>query len=854
MYLTLKPMDPISHENMSWILRKNPNTNVEYKVDLGKTSGIAIGKYSDISSRIYEITVNVDPIQYLKVAKERNLPSYVTVHTSAVTPSSLKGMVKIFRSAINGDVDKEVCKEVVEYNGYYRMNIGPLSVNYEYINRCMQKVGLVVYQIFYEGCQYAYSISITNNHGMPLYEFLQKIYIILYIATKEYNLVKLDTDYIKKMIKLSEKWINKHEDIKNTIVNSITKKHKGFTKQFEETIISNETDEEKKQELQHNFEEYIGKKSLSEVRYEAIANLIEIIDPQHTVLDMGCGSGQLEIALRKLKKKMIPSILGIDKDLHKIQHMNSIFSKNKNVKAVCGNIICPPLSPTDLTNIDVLILCEVIEHLSEQNRMDVIKLISKILPRHIIITTPNVEYNKNYNIEPGEYRHKDHKIEYNKDQLNNEIIIPLIKNGYNVYQLNLLDQEEQPTFYIHAELNDKEKKPDIYYLSELSNKYSDFHLPHTNYIVKKKDIIIGSTYPSVSNNIDNIFFLSPTIAPVEYNRIYEDYLEHPMSAIEYYQQRGITKLVAEHKYMGSRAHILWFKNAEHAALFGYEQLTVISRNGYNFFLPEQMHFYDSIKEELSNVNIEEDFIILDAEIMPWSLKAKNLIKYEYILPGECDLIDKTHKNVSSDRLTNTTRFLNVVSHYGDDTPLEIRSFHVLATGKINIDKKRFTEIKSCFCTTHSDQLLKIRKLFSGKTIFKLCEEYDINTEDWTSVYKVINTWYHKCNVDLLEGFVIKPLNYNNFSQDDYIIQPALKVRGKEYLRMIYGINYLDDEYFKEVSRRNIKRKRLMAAQQHELSRYILNSFLRRNNKMREKYIWAFLGMETVNYSNVDATL
>jgi hypothetical protein len=88
----------------------------------------------------------------------------------------------------------------------------------------------------------------------------------------------------------------------------------------------------------------------------------------------------------------------------------------------------------------------------------------------------------------------------------------------------------------------------------------------------------------------------------------------------------------------------------------------------------------------------------------------------------------------------------------------------------------------------------------------------------------------------------------------YILQPAVKVRGKKYLQMVYGIDYLEKDYFSKVTKRSIKKKRLLAVQQQFLGLKILKSFLNGNKEMTRKMIASFIGVENVNYSNIDATL
>jgi hypothetical protein len=94
----------------------------------------------------------------------------------------------------------------------------------------------------------------------------------------------------------------------------------------------------------------------------------------------------------------------------------------------------------------------------------------------------------------------------------------------------------------------------------------------------------------------------------------------------------------------------------------------------------------------------------------------------------------------------------------------------------------------------------------------------------------------------------------NYSKSGYFIQPAMKVRGKRYLQIVYGIDYLDPEYFEILKVRGVKRKRKMATQEFDLSLKILTSFLSRNEQMRRRLVAAFLGMENVSFRGVDNTL
>jgi protein phosphatase len=130
--------------------------------------------------------------------------------------------------------------------------------------------------------------------------------------------------------------------------------------------------------------------------------------------------------------------------------------------------------------------------------------------------------------------------------------------------------------------------------------------------------------------------------------------------------------------------------------------------------------------------------------------------------------------------------------------------------------------------------------------------HEVDLLSTASKSKSIARWKEFC--DRGEGFVYKPAEFLNYTENYYPIQPALKVRGREYLRIIYGIDYLEPEYFDRLKARGTRRKRVLAIQEHELGMKILLSFLRRNKTMTEKFVAAFIGMETANMANIDATL
>lgn len=74
-----------------------------------------------------------------------------------------------------------------------------------------------------------------------------------------------------------------------------------------------------------------------------------------------------------------------------------------------------------------------------------------------------------------------------------------------------------------------------------------------------------------------------------------------------------------------------------------------------------------------------------------------------------------------------------------------------------------------------------------------------NLENQEDVEKIIN-FFNKISSEKEEGIVIKPLIYKEGI-------PCIKVRNKDYLRIIYGYDYLESEkYTKLIQNKNINKK------------------------------------------------
>jgi polynucleotide kinase-phosphatase len=346
--------------------------------------------------------------------------------------------------------------------------------------------------------------------------------------------------------------------------------------------------------------------------------------------------------------------------------------------------------------------------------------------------------------------------------------------------------------------------------------------------------------------LEDIVYLPPTMSPTPKPSRLEGYLEHPIEAFEYYQANGVETMVVEKKHMGSRGILFLFKNKEIAKEYiGRETLgTIYSRTGRAFFQKElQERVVSTLNEALVKSGYFEryntDFVLLDAEILPWNLKAKDLVLNQYAHVGEMALLDRTKLKDSLQQaidsgkdvlnwvqevdvgIENAKVFNEVYQKYCWETDglegIQIAPFHTLAHST-----------ETFFDKPHTWHMEK-NKEFSGISGLFLETEYRV-VNDEATMKKAIE-WWEEMTEDGHEGFVVKPQSYITRHKGK-LVQPAIKVRGRKYLHIIYGIDYLLPENLARLKKRNAGKKQRNALKEFSLGVEGVNRFVKRESLER----------------------
>lgn len=362
-----------------------------------------------------------------------------------------------------------------------------------------------------------------------------------------------------------------------------------------------------------------------------------------------------------------------------------------------------------------------------------------------------------------------------------------------------------------------------------------------------------------------LIYLPPTMSPCGTSES-PDYLEHPQQAINYYRKRGVKQIICEEKHMGSRAVIVICKDEQVATnRFGIENEGIgvcYTRTGRNFFNDQELEktFLERVNQALTNSGFWEkhstDWVCLDTELMPWSAKAQALLSSQYAAVGTSaknslkevqKVLGKTKdRNIEgaeelfskySNKQKAIDKFISAYQNYcwevNDINDYKLAPFHILATeGQVHVDKSHEWHMESIKEVCNAD-----------KELFRITPYKIVSTDSEESIKDAIE-WWIELTQKGGEGMVVKPFDFICFGKEG-LLQPAVKCRGSEYLRIIYGAEYDTPENMERLKNRGLSRKRSLALREFALGIEGLERFVRKEPLRRiHESVFGVLALES----------
>ncbi|HKD75883.1 MAG TPA: polynucleotide kinase-phosphatase, partial [Ktedonobacterales bacterium] len=342
-----------------------------------------------------------------------------------------------------------------------------------------------------------------------------------------------------------------------------------------------------------------------------------------------------------------------------------------------------------------------------------------------------------------------------------------------------------------------------------------------------------------------LIYLPPTMSPSETTAL-PGLLEHPAEALAYYRAHGVARVICEEKHMGSRAVLILCRDEATARRrFGSTTDAIgacYTRTGRRFFDDDALDraFFEHCVATLTATGFWErfmtDWVCLDTEIMPWSMKAQGLLRTQYapVAAAGCTALSATQTALSAaiarglplEELQASvdahqdaiTRYAEAYGRYCWETEglsgVRVAPFHVLATeGKTYTDRDHGWHMSALDAEIQADPP-------SGFMATRHCV---VALDDEAACTDAV-AWWEEMTANGGEGMVVKPFDYIAHHGRS-LLQPAVKCRGREYLRIIYGPTYTLPENLERLRKRGLGAKRALALREFALGVESLERFV-----------------------------
>ena len=410
--------------DIGYLLHKHPDKVQRFDISGGKAHIF----YPEATPEQCTIAMLIE-LDSINLVRKMNIPNsslmlqhYVNDRPYVASSFASSALVKVFSSALNGNCAEK--PELVQQKMPFEVQLNMLKVrgNASLINELFEPLG---YEVSYTnhlldekftdwGNSNYYALTLKNN--CTLQTLLSHLYVLMPVFDNEkhYYVHQADVD---KLLDKAKVWLSTHPK-KKFITNRYLKNKSSLTHEALKRLMTTE-EQQAEEQIKHLPKVQQEKKiKLHQLRLNIVLETL-VEAGAKSVLDLGCGEGKLLKML--LAHKQFERILGMD-----VSYRTLVNAKKRlNIERLSAhqqeriNLIQGSLHYKDnrLDRFDAAALVEVIEHMDEERLAAFEKTIFKFaLPKTVVITTPNREYNVKYEMEEGTMRHDDHRFEWTRQQ------------------------------------------------------------------------------------------------------------------------------------------------------------------------------------------------------------------------------------------------------------------------------------------------------------------------------------------------------------------------------------------------------------------------------------------------------
>ena len=440
MFLSISTPAPHA-KDLGFLLHKHPDRFQSFELSFGRC--YAFYPESSPERTTFCLLLDVDPVEMARKKSRKNVfalagyvndrpyvaSSLMSVAISQVLGSALGGRCSALPELAETPLELVATLEVLPVKGgesFLRSVFEPLGYQIE-----VQSLPLDEH--FPEWGDSTY-LSVTLSNTICLSMMLSHLYVLIPVFDYQKHYFS-GRDELEKLLSKGEGWLAKHPE-KEAITRRYLKFQPSLVRQaLERLVVDEENDPETLTGSDDSEESLETPISLNQQRQETVANQL-VATGASRVIDLGCGEGKLLKQLIgqwqfKQISGMDVSIAALEKAHRRLRLDDLPDFQSERVQLFHGSLM---YRDKRLAGFDAATLVEVIEHLDPPRLAAMERVVFKYAkPKVVVVTTPNVEYNKLWSSLPaGQMRHPDHRFEWTRQEFQNWSQSICSQYGYEV--------------------------------------------------------------------------------------------------------------------------------------------------------------------------------------------------------------------------------------------------------------------------------------------------------------------------------------------------------------------------------------------------------------------------------------
>lgn len=410
--------------NLGFLLHKNPANLHSADLPFGKAHVF----YSSTAEQQCTacLLLELDPVELVRGAQQ--LEDYVNDRPYVASSYLTVAMGRVFGTALSGKCQKrpelvatrlplEITVEVLRARGGAEI----LRKLFEPLGYRVDTIALPLDENFPEWGESRY-FRLSLQAAVTVHDALSHLYVLLPVLDEEKHYYIGDAE-VDKLLRHGEGWLVQHPE-RQLIVQRYLKRRaslveQAMTRLLDEEKPSVEAAESKTEESAHAEKDLERPMTLHTQRLNLVATRLKELGAK-TVVDLGCGEGKL--LRRLLADRAFEQVTGMDVSHRSLETAASRLRlermperQRKRIQLMQGSLL---YRDKRLSGFDAAALVEVIEHLDQPRLAAMERVLFEFArPRHVVVTTPNREYNTLFTtLPPGRLRHGDHRFEWTRDE------------------------------------------------------------------------------------------------------------------------------------------------------------------------------------------------------------------------------------------------------------------------------------------------------------------------------------------------------------------------------------------------------------------------------------------------------